>query len=104
MLCEDDGDDNISSSNSGSHSHSSSSSSNDSDSSAGTTDGLIFMVNAPKDWRRETVKEYLRETHDLFREERNARGYDDDSDVDMEYYYAIDEKHEEYFNRFKNNN
>jgi hypothetical protein len=60
--------------------------------------------NAPKDWRRDTVKEYLRETHDLFKAERKARGYDDDSDVDMEYYYAIDARHKDYFNKFKNNN
>lgn len=66
---------------------------------------MLYQVvpdDAPKDWRRDTLKEYLRETHDVFEEERKARGRcEDDSNVFMEQYYAIDAKHEEYFNQFK---
>ena len=42
-------------------------------------------ADAPKDWRRETVKEYLRERHAIFKEDRrnNARGIDDSDDDDV---------------------
>ena len=66
---------------------------------------MLYQVvsdDAPKDWRRETLKEYLRETHAVFEEERKARGRcEDDGGVFMEQYYAIDTKHEEFFNQFK---
>ena len=53
-------------------------------------------VDAPKDWRRETLKYYLRHTQAKFEKERKSRGHDDD-DVDMEV-LDIEERFEEYFN------
>ena len=54
--------------------------------------------DAPKDWRRETVKNWLRETQALFERRQKSHGHDDDDDVDMEDVFAIEEQFEEYFN------
>ena len=57
--------------------------------------------NAPKDWRRDIVKEYLRERHDIFLQERSTR-VDDDSDEEMEDVDAIEKRFEAYMNRLRN--
>jgi hypothetical protein len=56
-------------------------------------------TNAPKDWRRETLKQYLREQHAIFEEQRNARRIfeGDDDDVVMEDNHAIEAQFEKYF-------
>jgi hypothetical protein len=57
--------------------------------------------NAPKDWRRDIVKEYLRERHAVFLQERSTR-VDDDSDEEMEDLDAIQQRFEAYMDRLRN--
>ena len=59
-------------------------------------------AGAPKDWRRATVREYLREHHATFELERNAR-QDDSSDDEGEDLSAVATEFENYFNRLNNN-
>ena len=66
-------------------------------------------ADAPKDWRRETLKEYLRERHAIFKEDRrnNARGIDDSNDDDVvmeEDNYVIEAHFEEYIYNVITNN
>lgn len=60
---------------------------------------------AAKDWRRATLKEYLREHHAAFELERRARVDDESSgDEDMEDLDVYEKEFELYFNRQLNNN
>jgi hypothetical protein len=59
-------------------------------------------AGAPKDWRRATVREYLREHHATFELERNAR-QDDSSDDEGEDLSAVATEFENYFSRLNNN-
>jgi len=55
---------------------------------------------APKDWRRDTLKEYLREHHAAFELQKRDMVDDESSDEDMEDLYVYEAQFEAYFNRY----
>jgi len=55
---------------------------------------------APKDWRRDTLKEYLREHHAAFELQKRDMVDDESSDEDMEDLYVYEAQFEDYFNRY----
>ncbi len=71
-------------------------------------DGTLFKMefepqaeDSPKDWRRATVKEYLRERHAMFELEKKAREDGDSSDEEMKDMDFYQKQFVEYFKRTK---